>query len=67
MAIYDLRCEKCDHQFEKFVTGFLEEQDKQCPECGSREVSQKFTSFFGGRSTGFEGGGCSSPPGGSFG
>ncbi len=66
MAIYDLKCDKCGKQFEKYVTGFLKDDDKECPECGSREISQQFTSFFGVGSSGGSGG-CSAPPGGSFG
>lgn len=65
MAIYDLKCDECGHQFEKFVTGFLRDDDKKCPECGSNDISQKFTSFFGGSSG--DGCGCSTPPGSSFG
>jgi putative FmdB family regulatory protein len=66
MAIYDLKCDECGHQFEKFVSGFLSEQDKVCPECGSHRISQKFTSFFGSCVTG-SGGGCAPPAGGGFG
>ncbi|MFA5802342.1 MAG: zinc ribbon domain-containing protein [Thermoleophilia bacterium] len=68
MAIYDLKCDDCGHQFEKFVTGFLAEEDKTCPRCASRKVSQKFNSSFGiGSSCSSSGGGCSSPPNTSFG
>jgi putative FmdB family regulatory protein len=66
MAIYDLKCDECGHDFEKFVPGFLSEKDKQCPECDSRKVTQKFNSFnIGCSSTG--GGGCAPPSSGGFG
>lgn len=68
MAIYDLKCDECGEEFEKFVTGFLKDEDRECPECGSRKISQRYTGFFGvGSSSCGTGGGCSSPPGGSFG
>lgn len=67
MAIYDLKCDECGEQFEKYVTGFLKDEDKECPECGSRKISQQFTGFFGVGSSSSSSGGCSSPPGGSFG
>ncbi|GBE57740.1 zinc ribbon domain protein [bacterium BMS3Abin01] len=67
MAIYDLKCDECEHQFEKYVSGFLSEDDKICPECGSHKISQKFTSFFGSCSTGGGSGGCAPPAAGGFG
>ena len=47
MAIYDLKCNSCGKEFEKFVTGFLGEDDKECPECKSRDVRQVYNSSFG--------------------
>jgi putative FmdB family regulatory protein len=67
MAIYDLKCDDCGKQFEKFVSGFLTEEDKECPRCNSRRVSQKFNSSFGIGSSFSRGGGCSAPPSGGFG
>jgi putative FmdB family regulatory protein len=64
MASYDLVCEKCDHAFEVFRQGFLKDEDRVCPECGSEDVRQKFSSFLknlGGSS----GGGSCAPSGGS--
>jgi len=66
MAIYDLKCDDCEHQFEKYVSGFLSDEDKVCPRCGSRKISQKFTSFFGSCGSGGTGG-CAPPVGGGFG
>ena len=62
MASYDLVCEKCDHAFEVFRQGFLKDEDRVCPECGSEDVRQKFSSFL--RSLGGAGAGCA-PSGGS--
>lgn len=70
MAIYDLKCNACGNEFEKFVTGFLGEGDKQCPSCDSRDVQQVYNSSFGigGSSCGSGGGSCGSGGGGfSFG
>jgi putative FmdB family regulatory protein len=47
MASYDLRCRSCGHDFEVFVLGFLKDEAKVCPECGGREVDQRFTGFGG--------------------
>lgn len=68
MAIYDLKCEDCGHDFEKFVPGFLAEEQKVCPECESRNVIQKFNSFsIGCSNPGSGGGGCVPPRTGGFG
>jgi putative FmdB family regulatory protein len=66
MASYDLVCDECGHSFEVFRQGFLKDEDRVCPDCGSEDVRQKFTSFLkniGGSS----GGGCAAPAGSSFG
>jgi len=47
MASYDLRCSSCGNDFEVFVLGFLKDDAKVCPDCGSREVQQRFTGFGG--------------------
>jgi len=68
MAIYDLKCDDCGKLFEKFVTGFLTEEDRECPRCRSRRVSQKYNSSFGiGSSCSTRGGGCGTPSTGGFG
>ena len=67
MAIYDLKCDDCGHQFEKFVTGFLSDEDKTCPRCDSRKVSQKYNGTFGIGTSSAGSGGCGSPPNTSFG
>ena len=47
MASYDLRCRSCGKEFEVFVRGFLKDEVKVCPDCGGREVEQRFTGFGG--------------------
>ena len=47
MASYDLRCSSCGKDFEVFVLGFLKDNTKVCPDCGSRSVEQRFTGFGG--------------------
>ncbi len=66
MASYDLICEDCGTAFEVFRQGFLRDDDKVCPHCGSAEVRQKFSSFL--HSLGSPSrGGCAAPSGSSFG
>ena len=45
MAMYDLICLDCGHAFELFVQGFLKDEDRQCPSCGSFKTRQKFSPF----------------------
>ncbi len=66
MASYDLVCDSCGHEFEVFRQGFLKDEDRVCPDCGSEDVSQKFTSFLSSIG-GSSGGGCSVPTGSPFG
>ncbi len=47
MASYDLRCRSCGKEFEVFLLGFLKDDAKVCPDCGSQEVEQRFTGFGG--------------------
>jgi putative FmdB family regulatory protein len=64
MATYDLVCRACGHVFEIYVQGFLKDEDKQCPACGSFQTQQKFTSFLSGLGADQ---GCSAPAGSGFG
>jgi putative FmdB family regulatory protein len=66
MASYDLVCETCGSAFEVFRQGFLADDDRVCPSCGSRDVRQKFSSFLTSISGG-DGGGCSTAGGSPFG
>ena len=45
MATYDLVCLECGHVFELFVQGFLRNEERQCPSCGSFKTQQKFSPF----------------------
>jgi putative FmdB family regulatory protein len=45
MASYDFACKSCENEYEVYVPGFIKEQDKVCPKCGSVDVRQKFASF----------------------
>lgn len=47
MASYDLKCCSCGKEFEVFLLGFLKDEAKVCPDCGGREVEQRFTGFGG--------------------
>ena len=65
MATYDLRCLACGNKFDVFVQGFLKDDSKVCPDCGSSKVEQLFTGFLRGGSDSSSsapslGGGCSS-------
>ncbi len=66
MASYDLVCDACGQDFEVFRQGFLKDEDRVCPDCGSTAVRQKFTSFL--KNIGGGGaGGCAAPSGSPFG
>jgi putative FmdB family regulatory protein len=70
VALYDFVCNQCDHDFEVFSTGFIKDEQKKCPECGSADVQQKFTSFLRGGSSSSShvpSGGCAAPAGSGFG
>ena len=65
MASYDLVCDACGGEFEVYRQGFLKEEDKACPDCGSTDVRQKFSSFL--KNIGGGSGGCAVPSGSPFG
>ena len=64
MAFYDYACSDCRNEFEVFCTGFIKEEQKACPRCGSTNVEQKFSSFLTGGSSG---GSCAAPASSGFG
>lgn len=46
MPTYEYQCKECDHVFT--LRMHMEEHEKKrpkCPECGSRKLSQKFSTF----------------------
>lgn len=45
MPTYDLACAACDQRFERFRQGFLRDEDRVCPACGSHDVTQLMTGF----------------------
>ena len=67
MASYDLVCHECGNAFEVFVQGFLKDEDRQCPSCGSFKTEQKFTSFLSNARTGCADGHCTAPVSSGFG
>ena len=66
MATYDLVCLECGHVFELFVQGFLKNEDRQCPSCGSFKTRQKFSPFLTNASSGSSSDSCDAPAGGGF-
>ena len=64
MALYGFVCRECGHTFEVFSIGFIKEEQKECPKCGSRDVQQKLSSFL---RSGPASAGCSVPVGSPFG
>jgi putative FmdB family regulatory protein len=51
MATYDLVCLQCGREFEVFVPGFIKDEDRQCPACGSFKTRQKYSAFLTNAST----------------
>jgi putative FmdB family regulatory protein len=43
MPIYDYRCARCKHLFEKLILAKTE--TVSCPECASREVERQVSAF----------------------
>ena len=65
MASYDLVCDACGNEFEVFVQGFLKDDQKSCPKCGSSETHQKFSSFLSNLGGSSASSGCATAPRGS--
>jgi putative FmdB family regulatory protein len=62
---YQLVCDDCGKDFEFFLTRFLKDSDKVCPNCGSTKVRQVYRDFFGfslsgGKDSDSGSGGCGS-------
>jgi putative FmdB family regulatory protein len=45
MAIVDLKCKTCEHSFQLVTRGAVKEKQKRCPECGSKDIRQSFSSY----------------------
>lgn len=58
MPIYEYRCPKCGHEFEKLVAMSAKAEDITCPKCAQRGVEKKMSLF--GASGGDAWGGMSS-------
>jgi len=46
MPIYEYRCERCGHVFDKFVRSMSATLEVECPQCHSKEC-RKSISLFG--------------------
>jgi putative FmdB family regulatory protein len=61
VPLYEFRCRRCGHEFEKLVGAAA--PVPACPACGAKKAERKFSVFgsrSGGTFTGSGGGGCSS-------
>lgn len=45
MPIYEYRCQKCGHVFDKFVRGTSSVSEVECPECHSRDCRKNISVF----------------------
>ncbi len=45
MAVLDLHCQGCGHKWQLVTRGAVKPQQKQCPECESKEIKQSFGSY----------------------
>jgi putative FmdB family regulatory protein len=43
MPIFEYKCDECDEEFEKLVMG--SNPEIECPKCGSKKVTKKFSLF----------------------
>ena len=46
MPVYEYRCPRCGHVFERFWRGAERRQELRCPQCGADQV-EKLCSLFG--------------------
>lgn len=65
MPIYEYRCAKCGHEFEKRVSFSQADVLPDCPECKSGETEKKISMFCAHGVTGGSGSSCSGCEGGS--
>jgi putative FmdB family regulatory protein len=45
MPLYEYKCQKCGVEFEALVIRASEKKEVECPECSSRELEEKISSF----------------------
>lgn len=45
MPIYEYRCGGCKRRVSIYVQGFKDPESRECPQCGSRELSRLFSRF----------------------
>lgn len=45
MPMYEFSCSGCGHRFEEIVFKSSDEEDLECPECGSRDVKRALSAF----------------------
>jgi len=57
MPSYDYKCNKCGEKFTAFVP-ISKRDDVKCSECGSEQVKQLVTTFYGGGSSDSGGPSC---------
>ena len=56
MPLYEYKCQKCGHKFERLVFG---EEEIKCPKCNTKELKKLFSSFSLGKKENNNFGGCS--------
>jgi putative FmdB family regulatory protein len=45
MPMYEFKCTKCSDVFEELIRNTKDNNDVQCPECGSPDVKRVLSSF----------------------
>ncbi|MBW2083599.1 MAG: zinc ribbon domain-containing protein [Deltaproteobacteria bacterium] len=45
MPIYEFKCKKCGNEFEYLCFNSRDEEEAECPKCGSKETAKLLSSF----------------------